>query len=160
MTRFRQKCGRVWRSIFGGTETVPPDAVPAEVTVARFLFSSSHFSQKAVRSAAFMPRLNEQRARWETSAFQIDALEDAAIWQIGAEVVEPFQGKPAKARAEVTVGEIRHATLDVDSTPAVHPRHVDIVLWQDAETPEERRSKQQLQATALALVARPKQRIQ
>jgi len=105
-----------------------------------------------------MPRQNEQTGRWETSAFQIDGLEDAAIWRIGAEVVEPVQRKPSKARAEVTVGEIRNATLDVDSTPAVHPRHVDIVLWQDAETHEERRSKQQLQATALALSAKPVKR--
>jgi len=132
--------------------------VPANVTVVRFLFSSSHFGQKSVRYAAFMPRQNQDSGRWETSAFQIEGIEEAAIWQIGAEVVEPFQGKPSKARAELTVGEIRKATLDVDRTPAVHPRHVDIVRWQDAETPEERRAKQQLQATALAQVARPKKR--
>jgi len=100
----------------------------------RFIFARSHFAPDngRVKPQALLPRRNEFKSRWETSAHRIAGLNDAQVWQLGyAHVENTPQGRFIKARGTGAFDSAatRGLSLDVNGKP--YPRHVDIVGWSD-----------------------------
>jgi hypothetical protein len=98
--------------------------IPAEEIVARYIFSSSHFSRdnNRVKHNAFMPAPDGK-----TSVFRTKGLDGAAIWEIG-EGVAKGRNQPLHARADITAGDAAQAKVKVAlSEPP--PRHCNIEGW-------------------------------
>jgi hypothetical protein len=117
--------------------------IAAEEIVARYIFSSSHFSRdnNRVKHNAFMPAPDGK-----TSVFRTKGLERDAVWEIGEQVARG-RSQPLHARADITAGEVAQAKVKVAlSEPP--PRHCNIEGW-----PTEK-SAQKLIAIDLADAAR------
>ena len=97
------------------------------VLLARYLTSSSHYSKEKgfPRPGAFLPT-----PKGETSVFQIDGLDEEAIWGIAEQYVAPElpQNRRVHGRADVPTASVESLGLRVapDNTP---PRHANIVGW-------------------------------
>ncbi len=118
--------------------------------LARFIYSSSHFSREKnrVKHNAFMPAGNGK-----TSVFRTMGLNEAETWVIG-EVVAQRRGQTLHARGDIVAADVAKAKLSVvPSEPP--PRHANIENW-----PAEK-SAQKLKAIDLAdaakLVTKPAQ---
>jgi hypothetical protein len=85
--------------------------IASDETLARFIFSSSHFSREnnRVKHNAFMPAPDGK-----TSVFRTKDLDGAAVWAIG-EGVAKTRSQPLHARADITAGEVARAKLTVGS---------------------------------------------
>jgi hypothetical protein len=120
------------------------------------LTESGHFvaSARRVKPKAFEPKYDEKRARFETSAFRTDGLDEPGVWAIGAIHVASTRGKPVQARADILTEKIRRSALDV-STDEPPVRHVVIVGWPNDK--DARMSLQQQLAADARLVLLPVQ---
>lgn len=115
-------------AFFGGSRNqrnLLPREVSSAEPITRFLFSGKLYAASArrVKRHAFAPR------NGETSIFRIHDLRDDLIWLIGAEVVGAARGRVPLARADLSVGTVREAGLEVAADQATHPRHANIVGW-------------------------------
>jgi hypothetical protein len=113
--------------------------------LARFIYSSSHFSpiNNRVKHNAFMPAADSK-----TSVFRTKDLSESATWAIG----EGVRAQTLHARGDIVAADVSKASLTVvPSEPP--PRHANIENW-----PAEK-SAQKLKAIELAnaakLVTRP-----
>jgi hypothetical protein len=99
-----------------------PEIVADDEDLARFLTSSSQFSAKAVKAAAFLPSANNR----ETSVFRHGSEPHEALWAIGDEHVAGT--RTVYGAAIVRAGDVRLASLEVtaDEPP---PRHAVIRGW-------------------------------
>ncbi len=117
--------------------------IAPEEGLARFIFSSSHFSREnnRVKHNAFMPAPDGK-----TSVFRTKGLDGGAVWLIGEEIAKT-RNQPLHARADIAAAEVARFKLAVAiSEPP--PRHCHIEGW-----PAEK-SAQKLIAMDLADAAR------
>ena len=92
--------------------------------LARFIFSSSHFSRLnlRVKHNAFLPAANGT-----VSVFRTEAKSEGEVWEIGAAVANKRK-QTLYARADLNAAEVRRHALDV--TPEEPPpHHANIVGW-------------------------------
>jgi len=98
--------------------------ITSEESLARFIFSSSHFSSenKRVKHNAFMPAPDGK-----TSVFRTKGIDWTAVWEIGEEVAKT-RSQTLYARADIAAGEVSKVGLRVaPSEPP--PRHCNIEGW-------------------------------
>lgn len=110
--------------------------------LSRFIKSKSLYSElnNRVKSAAFLPLMNNDRDRYETSVFFIDNLSDEEIWYLGNKHIRE---KQIKARADFTTPDVVSSELNIDFNNDPE-RHADIIGWSDFKP------KQKEQALKLA----------
>ena len=102
----------------------PPNPIGAEEGLARFIFSSSHFSREnnRVKHNAFMPA-----PAGKASVFRIKGLEGTAVWKIGSEIAEQ-RSQSLHGRADITAGTVSRTGLSIKSSEPP-PRHCNIEGW-------------------------------
>jgi len=94
---------------------------------------------RRVHFASFMPPTKNPR----TSVYWISGISEEEIWNIGNTHVAPTRG-PILGRADFNSLAVYQAGLAVDLTEIPHPRHADIIHW------DQDRKKARLQAMKLA----------
>jgi hypothetical protein len=101
------------------------DIVDDSEKIARFIFSSDHFStiSKRVKYGAFLPAKDNK-----ASVFRINGYTEHEISQLDKQFVsgKRTDGKTSKARADFFVLEVRKSQLDVISEPTPHKDHANI----------------------------------
>lgn len=100
--------------------------VREEETLARYLFSKSHFrtSTNTVKHHAFMPPSDKR-----LSVFRTDELAEEEIWALG----DSLRAEAMAARADITVLSVKATGLAVDPDEPP-PRHACIVGWPPDES--------------------------
>ena len=122
--------------------------IQPEDALARFIYSSSHFSHenKRVKHNAFMPAADNK-----TSVYHTEELSEAETWAIGEEVAQKRK-QTLHARGDIIAAEVSKVSLRLVPTETP-PHHANIEDW-----PAEK-SAQKLKAIDLAdaakLVIRP-----
>ncbi len=118
-------------------------SIAPEEPLARFIYSSSHFSRdnQRVKHNAFMPGTDGR-----TSVFQTKGLDEPATWAIGEEVGAK-RSQTLRARGDIAAADVSKARLTVAPCEPP-PRHANIEGW-----PAEK-SAQKLIAIDLADAAR------
>lgn len=106
-----------------------PTTVGDDESIARFIFSSSHFAKGAsrVKYGAYQPAKNG-----EASVYRINELSINEVWDIGIEYVETDQRK-IRAYAETKALDVIRQKLKVIPDTKVHFRHANIVAWPQAK---------------------------
>lgn len=140
--RFLKSFFLTLRGWFLKPDTHPGPIVGANENLSRFIFSTSHFSRKALRvkAEAYMP------SSGEVSVFRIDGLSAAKVWEIGDEIAVK-RGRTLYAHGDIKASEVASAGLTtVPSEPP--PRHANIEGWPVSDKP-----RQKLIALQLAAVA-------
>src|SRR6266581_440446 len=107
--------------------------------LARFIYSSSHFSREnnRVKHNAFMPAGNGK-----TSVFRTKGLNDAETWVIGEGVAQQ-RGQTLHARGDIVAADVAKAKLSVVSSEPP-PRYAN------NDTSPTEKSSQKLKAIDLA----------
>jgi hypothetical protein len=105
--------------------------------IARFLTDKKQFSvtELQVNYRAFLPMLNKEKNRYETSVFFIDDLTSVAIEELATNHILPFRspifgyGKCLSAHIKtIVIAELPHLNLTVE--PDDQPiRHACIIGW-------------------------------
>ena len=92
--------------------------------LARFIFSSGHFSREKqrVKHNAFMPA-----ADGKTSVFRTKGLKEEETWPIGEEVAEKRKQK-LHARGDIVAADVSKVKLHAVPTETP-PRHANIEDW-------------------------------
>jgi hypothetical protein len=101
------------------------DLTPSEIT-SRYLLQSGHYTASTgrVRPRAFHPAARDH----QTSVFRVQELTERQIWSLGDRYVASPSGKDLRARAELSVAQIREIGLQVEPAEPP-PRHANIVGW-------------------------------
>src|SRR6266446_9782984 len=115
------------------------DSSPGEA-MCRYLTDRDEYSpcKRIVRHSAFIPPENLRKSVYWTSG-----ITEEEIWSIGDEYVAPSRG-PLHGRADFNSLAAYREGLAIELTEKPHPRHADIVNW------DEDRKKARLQAVKLA----------
>jgi len=123
-----------------------PEAVGDGEDLARFLFSSSHYTSVMAKPAAFLPNPKDR----ETSVFRQGREFPEEIWRIGSEHAP--QDRTLYGAAVLTARSVRAAVLEVVASepPA---RHAAIVGWPWHDDPELKKAQQKERAILLAQAA-------
>lgn len=97
--------------------------VPPGEKLTRFIRYSNHFSVETnrVKHYAFLPHKNSV----ELSVFRISELSDNEVWTIGREYVQRG-GRPIKARADLSAGDVYENNLEVIPDEQGHELHASI----------------------------------
>lgn len=105
-------------------EGINGSGIAPEDPLARFIYSSSHFSREnqRVKHNAFTPG-----ADGKTSVFQTKGLDEPATWMIGEEVAAK-RSQTLHARGDIVAADVSKARVTVaPSEPP--PRHANIEGW-------------------------------
>ena len=65
----------------------------------------------------------------EVSVYRIINLKEDQVWEIGRVNVAVVLDKPLLGRADIVTSSVLNQKLRVDSDPAPHPRHANIIGW-------------------------------
>ncbi len=119
--------------------------VPPDEKLARFIFSTSHFSvvNQTVKYGAFIPPSSSA----DLSVYRISTLSDSEVWAIGREYVETGDRR-LKARADFLAENVYENELEVISDAQPHDRHANITPF-----PADRRARNSI-ARKLALASK------
>lgn len=119
-----------------------------EEKLARFIFSSSHFSSQnfRVKHNAFLPT-----SAGEASVSRISDLPEPDIWPIGS-VIATQRGQTLYARGDLLAHDVRQVQLDV--TPAEPPpRHANIVNWPTDKSAQKLRAMELAEKAKLVMLS-------
>jgi hypothetical protein len=116
----------------------------------RFIRYSGHFSDKdnTVKREAFLPHKNSV----DLSVFRISGLSESEVWAIGREYVERG-GRPIKARADLSAGDVYENNLKVIPDEQGHELHANITPFPIDRSPTDRRTRRTI-ARNLALASK------
>jgi len=130
MAQFLNRLLKIFR-VFQNKEELS-SVVGDDETIARFIFSSSHFSKgtERVKYGAYLPAKDG-----ESSVYRVTGLHWDKIWDIGKDYVETDKRK-IRACAEATAIEITRHSLSILPETKKHYRHANIVAW-----PQEKHEK-------------------
>jgi len=111
-------------------EPEPSATVEESECITRYIFEKKRYSKvnKRVKYKAFIPPPNGQM-----SIYRIDELEDATIWELAREYVEPQYGKRALARADTSAEKVFAESLSIVPNVDPHPRHAEMTGWPSNE---------------------------
>lgn len=121
-----------------------PEHVADEEDLARFLTSSGHYSEKAVKPSAYMPNpRNGETSVFRHGAEPLDELKSIAQAEVGPE-------RRIHGAAIVKAGFVREAQLEVQAKEPP-PRHADIISWPwSRDDPEFGKAQQKVIAALVA----------
>jgi hypothetical protein len=125
--------------IFSRTKPQDPFSSGSGETMSRYLTHRDEFPRNIIRHSAFMPPIRNPR----TSVYWISGIADEEVWNIGNTHVAPKRG-PILGRADFNSLTVYQTGLAIDLTRIPHPRHADIIHW------DQDRKKAKLQAMKLA----------
>jgi len=118
--------------------------------LARFIYSSSHFSRenKRVKHNAFMPAADNK-----TSVYRTKELNEAGTWNIGGEVAQARK-QTLHARGDIVATDVSKAGLRVvPSEPP--PRHANIEDWPTEKSAQKLKAIDLADAAKLVIKATP-----
>lgn len=123
------------------SEGISPAVQPNEL-VAYFIRVPKHIDRKTggIRPQALMPRRVEATHRLETSVYRTSGLSEGEVWEICRVWYELIGGVTAIGRGEGRARSVTEANLDFDADGKPHPRHANIIRWEDDPS----KSKEQL----------------
>ncbi len=121
-----------------------PEHVADEEDLARFLTSSGHYSEKAVKPSAFMPNpKNGETAVFRHGAEPLEDLKAIAQAEVGAE-------RRIHGAAIVKARMVRQAELELQANEPP-PRHADIISWPwSKDDPEFGKAERKAKAALIA----------
>src|SRR3972149_9848887 len=144
---FRKLFGRIYES-FSPTEPKNLFNSGNGERMSRFLLQQDEFRGGVVRHSAFTPPKSRRK-----SIYWISAISDKEIWNIGDTHVAPARNLPILGRADFNSLVVYQHNLAIDLTGIPHPRHADIIDWdQDRKTA---RPQAQELADASTLIRKP-----
>ncbi|HLA11413.1 MAG TPA: hypothetical protein VJ023_12575 [Pyrinomonadaceae bacterium] len=117
-------------------------AVGDNEKLTRYIFSNRYFSRQPprVKTEAYMPSYGA------VSVFRIDALGQAAIWEIGSDLGRKRE-RTLYARGDTKAHDARELGLDIrpDEPP---PRHANLIGWPENDKPRQKVIALQIAAAA------------
>jgi hypothetical protein len=141
---------RLWKAFDASQATDQASDVTTQL-YARFILDSGHLSSRGVRHQAFLPR----KSSTSISVFDVVALSEPEIWNLGDEVVGKPRNKVTRARADIEKEGFLSVGLTVVSSPAPHPRHYDVCGWPPHEQKDLRKDIAQDLADVCKRIDRP-----
>jgi len=101
-----------------------PEILPSEF-LSRYIIQKKYYrADGTVRHNAFMPSIDG-----EVSVYLIINLKEDQIWETGRVNVAVVLDKPLLGRADIITSSVLNQKLRVESDPAPHPRHANIIGW-------------------------------
>lgn len=101
--------------------------IGGEEQISRFVRHEKYIrSNQTLRHEAFMPYLPTGANKLELSVFRTSNLSDSAAWKIAS-----LLDKPPCGRGILQALDYQNNGLQIKPTPALHPRHADVVNWPD-----------------------------
>jgi len=116
-----------WRILTGFSELrSAPAEFRASERISRSLLSKREYAanNNRVKHNAFLPPPNLEHSVYRTSS-----LDDSAIWKLGRSYVAEPRGKTLKGRGDLRASVILDTGLTLNSDPAPHPLHANIIGW-------------------------------
>ena len=123
--------------------------VPPAEKLARFIFSTRHFSvvNQTVKYGAFIPPSNSA----DLSVYRISSLSGSEVWAIGREYVETADRR-LKARADFLAEQVYENELEVIPDAQPHDRHANITPFPDDKRTRTRIARKLAFASKLAIM--------